>query len=237
MTIGARDVHIWHARLDWAAADIRRVESWLSADERQRAHRFRFDRDRNRFIVRRAVLRALLGEHLGIAASSVAFVYGAHGKPAVAAPFDRRRLSFSASHSQDLAAVGVALDRPLGVDVEWMKPLVDLEAIARRFFAEREVIALKRVAPEERVQAFFNCWTRKEAFVKASGEGLTRPLDSFEVSLAPDEPARLLYSADAHERSQWTLQTFAPAPGYVGAIAAAGHDWALRCTEWRLGSR
>jgi 4'-phosphopantetheinyl transferase len=231
--IGPRDVHLWYVHLDWAAADTKRVERWLSLDERQRAQRFRFDRDRNRFIVRRAVLRMLLGEYLESPAGDIAFVYRALGKPALAPAFDRHRLSFNASHSHDLAVVAVAFDRTLGVDVEWVRPLVDLEAIARRFFAPRENLALNRVAPAERVQAFFNCWTRKEAFVKASGEGLTRALDSFEVSLTPGEPARLLHCADVAERDAMTLRAFVPAPGYVGAIAATGCDWTLRCYEWQ----
>lgn len=232
--LGPDEVRVWCARLDWPG-DIGRFESSLSADEKQRAGQFRFDRDRKRFVVRRAALRAVLAESLGVPPHTLRFSYGTHGKPDLSAACNPRRLRFNASHSQDLAVVALAVDRDVGVDVERLKPLDDYEAVARRHFTEGENRALLGVAPSERLHAFFNCWTRKEAFVKARGEGLSLPLDAFEVSLAPDEPAGLLSCAQAGERERWSLDSFDPAPGFVGAVAAAGSGWTIGSRRWEPG--
>ncbi len=228
--LAAGEVHVWAVSLDVAAAYIHQVDPSLSADERLRAESFRFDRHRTRFVARRAALRALLADYLNVTAAAVTFVYGPNGKPALAPAFGDHHLSFNLSHSEHLAVIAVAIDRAIGVDVEMIKPLDDFEAIASRFFTEKENLALHSVPPSKRLRAFFNCWTRKEAVVKASGEGLTRPLDSFEVSLAPDEPARLL--AWTATDPGWSLQAFTPEAGFVAAVAAPGTDWSVRCREW-----
>jgi 4'-phosphopantetheinyl transferase len=231
--LAAGDVHVWTVHQDAAEAFIRRVDPSLSADEKQRADRFRFERDRTRFVTRRAALRALLADYLRVRATDLAFVYGSNGKPSLAPGHGDPRLSFNLSHSEHLAVIAVALDRAIGIDVEMIKPLVDFEAIASRFFTENENVALRAVPPARRLQAFFNCWTRKEAVVKAGGEGLSRPLDSFEVSLAPDEPARLLAWTDTDAPFEWSLQAFTPEQGFAAAIAASGTDWKLRCQQWQ----
>jgi 4'-phosphopantetheinyl transferase len=228
-TIGQNDVEVWCASLD-APDEAGRAERWLSPDERQRAARFRFDQDRQRFILHRGILRALLGRYLAVHPRELAFMSGPNGKPALASPFAARGLRFNLSHSQNLALYAFALDREVGVDVEAIRPLDDVEGIARRYFSRAENAALERIVPVQRSEAFFNCWTRKEAFLKATGEGLDRPLDSFDVSLAPGEPARLL--ATGEPTGAWSLHDLAPAPGFRAAVAAAGEDWTIHCWRW-----
>ena len=230
------EVHVWCAEVDASDAVLHRLEPSLSADERRRADAFRFDRDRRRFVMRRAVLRNLLGQYLGANPNRIALEYGSNGKPALGAPFAERRLHFNLSHSADLAVFAFARDRAVGVDVELMGPLVDLEAIADRYFSPVEKAAMRSVSPSQRLEAFFNAWTRKEAYVKARGEGLARSFDSFDVSLVPGEPARLLNDADSDVNDRWSLRNLAPAPGFLGAVAAAGEGWDLRCWHWQARS-
>ncbi len=213
-----RDVQLWIVRLEASENTFSRGFSWLSPDEVERADRFRFDRHRRAFVLGRAALRALVATYLRIEPHEASFTYGLKGKPALAlVPCP---LSFNVSNSGDLAAYAFTLDCEIGVDVEHRRRLLEIEGIARRFFASDEVSALMALSEGERPEGFFNCWTRKEAYIKAVGDGLSVPLDSFEVTLQPGVPARMVSldgSAAAAER--WTLHTFTPAPDYAGAIA------------------
>jgi 4'-phosphopantetheinyl transferase len=221
-------VHIWCAVLDTAATVFARLQTCLSDEEWKRAERFSFERDRNRYVVRRAVLRTLLGRYTGIDPARITFRCTERGKLHVAPPLD---VEFNLSHSQDLALFAFARRRVVGVDIEWMRPLDDAMTIARRFFSPAENAALNSVAESQRTEAFFNCWTRKEAFVKATGEGLQRSLDSFDVSLTPGEPARLLRCADC-DPAAWSLHGLRPAVDFIGAVAAPGEHWTLQCWQW-----
>jgi 4'-phosphopantetheinyl transferase len=189
-----------------AALDIEAepLAGLLSADERQRAERFVFQRDRRRYTVARARLRQLLGERLGAAPESLQFAYNRHGKPALARRPGERDLRFNVSHCGEVAAYAFTEGREVGVDVEEVRALPDADEVAMRFFAQRERAAYLSLPASERPQGFFNCWTRKEAFVKAIGEGLSHPLDTLDVSLAP---------------AGWMLSSFVPAAGLVGAVA------------------
>jgi 4'-phosphopantetheinyl transferase len=192
----------------------------LSADETERAGRFAFERDRRRYIVARARLRQLLGERLGAAPESLRFVYKPHGKPALARCPAQRDLRFNVSHCGEVAAYAFAEGREVGVDIEEVRELSDADDIAMRCFSRRERAAYMHLPVRERPQGFFNCWTRKEAFIKALGEGLSHPLEAFDVSLAPGKPARLLRVGGVPaSRCGWTLSSFEPAPGVVGAVA------------------
>jgi 4'-phosphopantetheinyl transferase len=216
--LGGRDVHLWVARLEASENNFARAFSWLSPDELKRAERFRFERHYRAFVLGRAVLRALVASYLRIAPTEASFTYGPKGKPALLdAPCP---LSFNVSNSGDLAAYAFTLDCELGVDVEYRRRLVEIEGIARRFFAPDEVAELMGLSEGDRPEGFFNCWTRKEAYIKAVGEGLSVPLDSFQVTLQPGIAARMVAldgSTSAAER--WTLRAFTPAPDYAGAIA------------------
>jgi 4'-phosphopantetheinyl transferase len=199
---------------------VRTSATLLSEAERKRARRFAFIRDTRRFIVRRARLRQLLGARLGVRPESVELESGARGKP-VLANARRHSLRFNMSHCEDLAVYAFTSGSEVGIDVEALRPLSDADAIAARFFSRRENAAYQALLPCDRPLGFFQCWTRKEAFVKALGEGLSHPLDSFDVSLAPGVPAELLRikPGPGADRS-WHLTSFFPAEGFVAAVAA-----------------
>ena len=224
------EVHVWRASLDTTGGHRTNLLATLSPDERARADRFHFERDREHFIAGRGRLRAILSRYLETAPSAVPFGYDTHGKPRLAGAF-RRRLRFNVSHAHGLALYAVSADRELGVDIEWTGRRLEA-GIAERFFAPREVATLRALPPHQQRDAFFACWTRKEAYVKARGEGLTLALDQFEVSLAPGEPAALLrVQGDPDEARRWSLQELTPGPGYAAAFAVEGRDWGLQCWD------
>jgi 4'-phosphopantetheinyl transferase len=213
-------VEIASLPLDVDPASVRALTDLLSTDETERASRFVFERDRRRFIVARASLRQLLAARLGVRPQAVEFSYGLRGKPALAPRFSASDLRFNLSHSGSLAVVALADGCELGVDVEEVRALPDATDVAARFFSRRENEAYLALEARDRPQGFFNCWTRKEAFIKALGDGLYHPLDRFDVTLAPGEPAKILRVEDTPgERCGWTLHSFTPGPGFVGAVA------------------
>ncbi len=202
-------------------AAVRASVVLLSDDERHRASRFVFDRDASRYIVARARLRQLLGARLSVPPPAVEFVYGAHGKPALARRFADSGLCFNISHCGDVAVYALAYGRAIGIDIEAIRVIGDADAIAARLFARRENEAYQALDPRDKPLGFLNCWTRKEAFIKALGDGLSHPLDRFDVSLAPGEPAKILRVENTQgDDSGWSLDSFFPAPGYVAAIAS-----------------
>ena len=230
--LGAGQVHVFRADLDLAEPILGRLESGLSEDEIARADRFVLPKVRKRFVAGRGLLRELLARYLGTDPSALAFCYGPQGKPALAGPQTEHSLSFNLSHSAHMVVCAVTRSGELGIDVERLRPAVNSEAIARRFFSPRETAALLALPPASRPQAFLACWTRKEAYIKAKGGGLTIPLASFDVSLAPGEPVALLRTADPEETRRWLLHELAPAPGFVAALAVDRHVEGLRLFSW-----
>lgn len=229
LTLSADEVHLWHAALDDQAADDFRP--LLAADEIARADRFHFAKDRNHYMVARGFLRKLLAAYLGIGPTELRFVYAEKGKPSLEAS-QRSALKFNLAHSQARAIYAFSLGRELGVDLEFIREDLESERIAERFFSLRETEELKTVPAELRKQAFFNCWTRKEAYIKARGEGLSLPLDEFDVSLAPGEAAALLRNhKEPDEVGRWTMQSVSVPSGYVAALVVEGHDWRLKSFE------
>jgi 4'-phosphopantetheinyl transferase len=227
----AGDVDVWYIDLAVAAGTVARLAAGLSPGEQERAGRFMFERDRRRFVVARSALRALLGRYLDVPPRELAFVYGAHGKPALEGA--HAALEFNVSHSGDVAVVAAGWNRALGVDVEAWRALPDLAALAARVFAPAERAVLDALAAIDRPAAFFRCWTRKEAFIKATGQGLAQPLDGFVVSLGPGEPARFVdIGGDAAALARWTLHDLAPGEGYAGALVVEGAPRAVRVRAW-----
>ena len=233
LALESDEVHLWRATLDKRAALVKSLWQTLAADERAKADRFYFERDRKHFIVARGVLRDILGRYLNRAPDQLHFCYSGHGKPALAPESAGGTFRFNLSHSHGLALYAVTQGREIGVDLERIRPDLAIEEIAERFFSAREVAVLLALPERLRPEAFFNCWTRKEAYIKARGEGLTLPLDEFDVSLAPGEPAALLsVRANLHEAARWSLRELAPGPGYKAALAAEGRIWRLKCWQW-----
>jgi 4'-phosphopantetheinyl transferase len=210
-------VHVWVIRTDASEPVVGEFQLVLDPQERDRATRFRFAKSQRSFILSRGALRVLLGRYLNISPAGIRFTYGANGKPSLA---DFASLQFNTSHSGDFTALVLTLNCELGVDVEQIRPLTDLQEIANRFFCSEEALELTLLSAEERNLAFFLCWTRKEAYVKAIGEGLSAPLDSFRVSLRPDQPARLIHLANDREAARaWVVDDLKLAAGYAAALA------------------
>lgn len=195
----------------------------LDSAERDRAARFRFDHLRSRFILARGSLRLLLSAHTGISPASIPFRYGPKGKPSLGVPSP---IHFNVSHSGDLALFAFARELEIGIDVEQIRPISDMQQIAQRFFAPDEAANLLSLQTELRIEAFFRCWCRKEAVLKATGDGLSTPLDSFSVSLLPDQPAALLRMPPGG--GAWSLHDVPAAPGYSAALAYCAAPHTLR---------
>ncbi len=233
LVLGDGEVHVWQAGLELVASEIQSLFDLLSADERDRAARFHFPRDRNRFIIARGRLRSLLSRYLGVAPNQLEFDYSPYGKPALSEGCGGGSLRFNLSHSHKLALYVVARHREVGIDVEYRRADLADEEIARRFFSPREVSTLLALPAEMRLEAFFNCWTRKEAYIKARGEGLSLPLDQFDVTLAPGEAAALIRTlGDPQEASRWSLAQIFPGPGYSAALAVEGQLGEIKYWRW-----
>jgi len=223
------EIHVWQVHLDPAPERVESLGRTLSADEWERAHRFRFDKHRRQYVVGRGALRTLAAAYAGGRPEEIKFSYGPRGKPFLAPPFDRGGLQLNLSNSHELALAGFVLGREIGVDVEHLRPMTDCEEIAERFFSESERRTLRAIPFPGKQEAFFNCWTRKEAYLKAVGEGLAAPLDSFDVTLALDEPPRMLtLKGDATRAAGWFFHHLRPADDYLGAVAIEGGTWQVR---------
>ncbi|HKW92526.1 MAG TPA: 4'-phosphopantetheinyl transferase superfamily protein [Methylomirabilota bacterium] len=210
------DVHVWLADLSYRGDSLGRAAGILSEDERERATRFHFPHDAGRWMVSRAALRSILGRYLGVEAAAVRFCAGPWGKPQLTASFQGHLLEFNASRSDGLGLYAVARNRRVGVDIERVRPLPDLEAMAAHIFSPREQQALGQPPDAEPCAAFFSGWTRKEAYVKALGEGLAHTRERF-----------------AAELGRWSLSALAPAPGYAAAVAIEGPPARLLCAQWQ----
>lgn len=233
LALATGDVHIWRVSLKQSAPDVYSLSQVLSGDELARSQKFRFEKDRASFIIGRGVLRTILGRYLSIEARRLSFGYGPRGKPYLSEAFCNGHLLFNLSHSHDLALYAFTIDRRIGIDLEYLRPIVDYPQISARFFSSNESAKLHALPEEQKLEAFYNCWTRKEAYIKATGEGLFLALDQFEVSLTPGEPAQLL-SVDGHpaEVSRWSLETIIPDEGYLASIIVEGHDLKHKCWQF-----
>ena len=229
----AGDVHVWYVDLAIDAGTLGRLAAGLSASERARAGRFKLERDARRFVVARSAVRAVLGRYLGVAARDLTFTYGTYGKPALERA--HAALGFNVSHSGDLAVLAVGWNRAVGVDVEARRPLPDLAALAARVFAPAERAVLDALAAIDQPAAFFRGWTRKEAFIKATGQGLAQPLSGFVVSLGPDEAARFVdIGGDTAALARWTLHDLTPREGYAGALVVERAARAVVTRGWSI---
>ena len=215
-------VDVRTVRLDADPTHLATAAALLSPDESDRAARFRFERHRMRFTLARSALRIFLGRLLNCDPKCVQFQYGPKGKPDLAGGLSP--VSFNASNSGDLAAYAFTTACPIGIDIEHIRPMPDLHDVARHFFSSDEVTDLMNLPDDERPAGFFRCWTRKEAYIKAVGDGLSLPLDSFRVTLLPSDPPRIVHlRGSGDSAANWSLHAFTPAPGYFGAFAYPDH--------------
>lgn len=231
LTLDGDRVHIWQTNLDLPVQQVEEFVEILSADEKTRADRFYFPQHRQRFIVARAKLRLLLASYLDTKPNKVEFEYSDRGKPFLAQSFDNR-LKFNLSHSQEIALYGFTLDRKIGVDLEYLNSKTDVEEIAKRFFSAREYAEISSLPALSRLQAFFRGWTVKEAYLKATGDGLAGSLDTVEVCLNPAKvPSLLAIKGDTQMAAAWSIYHFAPMPNYLATVAVEGQ----RILDWQLG--
>jgi len=227
------EVHLWCAPLDLPAAQIEALLPALAPDERCRADRFRTGQLRDRFIAGRGLLRTVLSRYLPAAPAELEFEYQPYGKPVLIPSAARPDLSFNLSHSHGLTLMAVAAGLAIGVDLEQVRPVQNLARLVERFFAPEERRQWDGLSEVSRPLAFFYGWTRKEAWLKATGSGLSFPLDQFCVSLDPAEPARLIsVRGSSAEAAAWHLQSCEPCPNYVAALAARADRVEIR--RWRL---
>ena len=227
------EIHVWQAPLIQPSVLLHTLEQNLSPDEQSRAMRFRREIIRHRFIVARGVLRDILGRYTSRSPRHITFQYAEYGKPELGPP--DATLQFNVSHSHDLALYAVTRHHPIGVDVEYLnrRSVMDRMKIARRFFSKAEYDALCALPQSSQDRAFLTCWTRKEAFIKAIGQGLSCPLDQFDVTVNPDAPAVLLATRwDAAEAARWTMAALAPGGAYIGALAVEGACKEIACWTW-----
>ena len=223
------EVHVWFARLDRTPERLIRMRTVLNVDETARADRFLMEVHRTRFIAGRAILRDMLAGYLDQRPEAIQFVYNEWGKPALAPEFVTLDVRFNLSHSQGLAMYAFVLERDVGVDIEMIRAEVANERVAENYFSPREVQTLRALPREDQVEAFFNCWTRKEAYVKARGQGLSIDLKSFDVSLVPGEEAKILRGDD---RDIWSMVSFNPEHECVAALATQGSGLQIVEPRW-----
>ncbi|MCA0456399.1 MAG: 4'-phosphopantetheinyl transferase superfamily protein [Chloroflexi bacterium] len=226
-------IHLWRIDLDGADQRLPAWNALLAPDEAARAAAFYFERDQRRYAAGRGILRTLLGHYAHQPPRDLLFSYNPQGKPSL---LGFSYLHFNLAHSNTRAVLAVGIGQPLGADIEHLRTLDDIDSLARNTFSINENAVFARVPPHQKVQVFFNCWTRKEAYIKAIGEGLSHPLDSFDVSLLPGEPARVLRVAgQPEEANRWTLHSFNIGTDYTGAVAVRQPVTDVQTFDWPLG--
>ncbi len=211
------EIHVWYKGLDSASSEAPRVLPYLSPDEKQRADRFHFDQHRNEFILSRGTLRVVLASYLGSSPESLSFEYSKHGKPALSEAYAAQKLNFNLSHTAGMMLLGVVRERRIGVDIEKIRSEFNVLEIAERFFSPQEQHGLRELATISQYDVFFRCWTRKEAYIKAKGEGLSIPLRDFDVSLDPDHATLVATRPDETEARKWKMWNLPIAPQYAAA--------------------
>lgn len=231
--IGRNDVHVWSVSLNLPNGYLSQLAQTLSGDEHLRAEQFHFERDKKRFIAGRGLLRLILGNYLHIEPSQLQFCYGLYGKPYLTGKFDECTIRFSVAHSHEFAVYAFTLGRDIGIDLEHARILPEADKIAARLFSTQENAAWLRLPTEQKQDAFYVCWTCKEAYVKALGNGLAQPLGQLDVSSLLREPAQSSWVIlDPAEKLHWFFETLVPAPGYISTLAIPVSEYSLSCFKW-----
>jgi 4'-phosphopantetheinyl transferase len=229
----ADEAHVWMASLNQPANVIAKLAPLLSQDEYQRAMRYYRPVDRDRFIVGRGILRKIISAYLALPPGQLRFTYNEYGRPAVSDDQNDRALNFNLSHSAELILYAVTRGRVVGIDIEYIREDFATLEVAEHFFSKDEIAALKSLPTDQSAIGFFNCWSRKEAFIKAKGMGVSYPLDRFTVSLAPGEPPALLkVDDDKREVAQWKMYELKPGAGYAAAMIVTKPPVTLKQRHW-----
>ena len=225
LNFGPKEIRVWFAFLDRSVSVIRRLEKTLSEDERARAGRFHFRKDKERFVAGRGILRTILGRFFGVCPSQLQFRFGENGKPAVVETYGRDAIGFNVSHSEGLGAFAFTIGREIGVDIEYIRKFTEMDQMAHYLFSPSEIGLFQKLSERNKVNAFFRCWTRKEAFLKAIGKGLSWGLEQVEVSFAADEPARLRkIQGDERAASRWSIMELSPPVNFSASLAVEDRD-------------
>ena len=233
--ISSSDVHIWRMLLDEHSSHIESIKRNLSTDELLRAEKFYFEKDQNRFIMARGILRIILAGYLGMKPHEIRFEYTPFGKPQVAEKNDNESIHFNLSQSENVVLYAITLNRNIGIDVERIKDSIDVVQVANRFFSPGEINALKRCNRENLAEIFFQYWTRKEALIKAMGKGVSFPLEQIDVTLINGKtlsPIKIITSIN--DDSDWHIQDLFPAAGYKAAIAVEKRDLDISYWDYKL---
>lgn len=233
-TLTDHEVHVWRASLELPFSQVQALSDILTDDELERANRFSFEIDRQRFIVARGILRCILGCYTTMGPNHLRFHYNQYGKPSLEPESSADLLKFNLSHSGSLALYAMTRNMEIGVDLERVRSDFAYGEIAECFFSPHEVSILRSMPAEKKLEAFYKCWTRKEAYIKAHGKSLPLALEGLAGPFASGEPPVLLITKDEpQERSLWTLQDLKPGLGYMGALAVKGTGCKFRYWEWK----
>ncbi len=225
------EIHIWRAFLDLSSFETEYLFGNLSADEIERANRFRFEKDKNRFIVARGILRRILGGYLGKDPHKIRFEYTSYNKPFLATKSDN--IHFNLSHSEAFALYAITPRQNIGIDIEYIRHDVAVLEIASRFFSQNEISSLDKISEDKQHNVFFQFWTRKESFLKAKGEGISFPMEKVDVSFINGKGLSHVTLLDEEKESmRWYVQDLFPGPGYVAAIAVEGSNHNLSCFDY-----
>ena len=233
--INSNEVHVWRVLIDSTTVQIENLKEILSSDELVKAGRFHFEKDQKRFIAARGILRRILGHYLDMNPHDIRFEYTSHGKPLLAGISGNDTISFNLTHSGAFALYAITRGKDIGIDIERVRDDVDMYQITQRFFSQGEINSLKQIDENKRLELFFQYWTRKEAFLKAMGEGITFPMEQCDVSLVNGRvlsPVTLL--GINRENSCWHVQDLFPGRVYTAAIAVEGGDWDISCWHYSL---
>lgn len=219
LSLANNQAHVWFANLDLPAAEIERLATLLSPDEVVRANKFKFARDKKRFIAARGILRELLANYLQITANKIEFRYSDRGKPDLVTSLDRS-LQFNLSHSQNYALYAFTYNRRIGVDLEYLRSIEDAAKIAKRFFSPTESELINSLTADKQKRVFLQLWTAKEAYLKATGVGLAGSLNEIEIAITPESAVNLLsIQGDVRTAANWSMTSFIPITDYIGTLA------------------
>lgn len=233
LTLDIGSIHVWRVSQTQTQSCLESLLQTLSTDEQTKAQRFHFPKDRSQFIVSRGALRAILGRYLHINPSLLRFECNPYGKPFLTIAQGGNSLHFNLSHSRGITLIAITNNRDIGVDIEGINPEFPCLEIAEKYFSPLENSVLRSLPQHLQTQAFFTCWTRKEAYIKAVGKGLSIPLNQFAVTCAPGEPAAILTLTENPEpTSKWSLIELIPSLDMVAAVAVAGDCYQLDCWQW-----